>query len=185
LIEQEQVNGKTLDQAFIYSDNNKNIFIGLQMKCLSNKANHSTSLKSITKENIKNNCKSILLRAILDLGIIIEEWHYFIVAYYNDMDIENKYCKQLQRHCKSEDISIIYYNPENPRLYKYNILNNKFENLSKILPSELSNLDYDFPLSNPYNLFDNNFTENIIDSYLKQRTTKFLEPENVNWIKNL
>jgi len=179
LIEQEQVNGKTLDQAFIYSDNNKNIFIGLQMKCLSNKANHSTSLKGITKENIKNNCKSILLHAILDLGIIIEEWHYFIVAYYNDMDIENKYCNQLQRHCKGQDIPIIYYNPENPGLYKYNILNNKFESLNRILPSELSNLDYDFPLSNPYNLFDNNFTENLINSYLKQRTTKFLESENV------
>lgn len=177
LIEQEQVNGKTLDQAFIYSDNNKHIFIGLQMKCLSNKANHSTSLKGITKENIKNNCQSILVRAILDLGIKIEEWHYFIIAYYNDMDIENEFCNQLQRHCKSQDIPIIYYNPENPGFYTYNIINNKFESLSKILPSKLSNLDYDFPLSNPYNLFDNNFTENLINSYLKQRTTKFLEQE--------
>jgi hypothetical protein len=81
LIEQEQVNGKTLDQAFIYSNKNKQILIGLQMKCLSNNTDHCTTLKIMTKENIKNNIKSLLLRAKLDLGINIDEWHYFIIAY--------------------------------------------------------------------------------------------------------
>lgn len=178
LIEQEQVNGKTLDQAFIYSNENKQIFIGFQMKCLSNKTNHSTTLKGITKENIKNNCQSILLRAKLDLGINIEEWHYFIIAYYNDNDIDNEFCRQLHKHCKNQDIPIIYYNPENPCFYINNININKFEKLDRILPSNLSNLDYDFPLSNSYNLFDNNFTDNLINSYYKQRMTRILNIQN-------
>ena len=123
---------------------------------MSNNTNHSTNLKGITKENIKNNCQSILLRAKLDLGINIDEWHYFIIAYYNDNDIDNEFCKQLQKHCKNQDIAIIYYNPENPCFYIKNITNNKFEKLDRILPSNISNLDYDFPLSNLYNIFDNN-----------------------------
>ena len=176
LLEQEQVNKKTLDQAFIYSDKNKQIFIGLQMKCLSNNTNHSTNLKGITKENIKNNCQSILLRAKLDLGINIEEWHYFIITYYNDNDIDNEFCKQLQKHCKKQDIAIIYYNPENPCLYIKNITNNKFEKLDRILPSNISNLDYDFPLTNSYNIFDN---KNLINSYDNQRITKILQQKDI------
>ena len=178
LIEQEQVNGKTLDQAFIYSDKDeKYIFIGLQMKCLSNKTNHSTTLKGLTKENIKNNCQTILLRANIDLGIYIKEWHYFIIAYYNEKDLDNEFCKQLQKHCKNQDIPIVYYNPEIPSLYINNVNNNKFEKLKKIQPSNLSNLDYDFPLSNSYNLFDNNFTDNLINSYYKQRMSKILKQD--------
>ena len=178
LIEKEQVNGKTLDQAFIYSNKNKQIFIGFQMKCLSNKTDHSTTLKSITKENIKKNCQSILLRAKLDFGININEWHYFIIAYYNNNDIDNEFCKQLQKHCKNQDIPIIYYNPEKTCFYINNINNNKFEKLDRILPSNLSNLDYDFPLSNSYNLFDNNFTDNLINSYYKQRMDRILNEKS-------
>ena len=176
MIEQEQVNEKTLDQAFIYSDKNgQHIFIGLQMKWLSNKTNHSTTLKGLTKENIKNNCQTILLRANIDLGINIKEWHYFIIAYYNENDIDNEFCKQLQKHCKNQDIHIVYYDPERPSFYINNVYNNKFEKLKKIQPSNLSNLDYDFPLSNSYNLFDNNFTDNLINSYYKQRMSKILK----------
>ena len=178
LIEHEQVNGKTLDQAFIYSNEDKQIFIGFQMKCLSDKTNHRTTLKGITKENIKNNCQSILLRAKLDLGINIKEWHYFIIANYNDNDIDNEFCRQLQKHCKNQDIPIIYYNPENQSFYINNINNNKFEKLDRILPSNLSNLDYDFPLSNSYNLFDNNSTDNLLNSYYKQRMNKMLNTKN-------
>ena len=179
LIEQEQVNGKTLDQAFIYSDKNgQHIFIGLQMKCLSNKTNHSTTLKGLTKENIKNNCQTILLRANKDLGINIKEWHYFIIAYYNENDIDNEFCKQLEKHCKNQDIPIVYYDPERPGFYINNVNNNTFEKLKKIQPSNLSNLDYDFPLSNSYNHFDNNITDNIINSYYNQRMSKILRQNN-------
>ena len=178
LLEQDEVNGKTIDQAFIYLDKNKYILICLKMKFLSNKINHSNTLKDITKDNIKNNCQTILGRALLDFGIIIDEWHYFIISNYNDNDIDNEFCKQLQKHCKTQDIPIIFYNPENPSFYINNFNNNKFEKIDRILPSIISNLDYDFPFSNSYNLFDNNFTDNIINSYYKQKMTKILEDKD-------
>ena len=177
LFEQEEVNGKTIDQAFIYLDKNKNkyILICLKIKFLSNKIYHSNYLKGITKDNIKNNCQAILRHSLLDFGIKIDEWHYFIIAYYNDNDIDNEFCKELQKHCKTQDIPIIYYNPENPSFYINNFNNNKFEKIDRILPSNYSNLDYDFPLSNKYNLFDNNFSDKFIDSYYKQKMSKILE----------
>ena len=85
---------------------------------------------------------------------------------------------QLKKHCKNQDIPIIYYNPEKSSLYINNINNNKFEKLDKILPLNLSNLDYDFPLSNTYNLLDNNYSDNLFNSDYKQRISKILEPKN-------
>ena len=85
LLEQEQINGKVLDQGFIYNINNKgeekHIFIGLQMKYLSDNINHSTILKNITKKEIKENIQNILIGSKLDYNINFDEWHYYIVSY--------------------------------------------------------------------------------------------------------
>ena len=180
LLEQEQINGKTLDQGFIYNITNENekkyIFIGLQMKCLSDNANHSTSLKKITKKKIKENIQNILIRSKLDYDINIDEWHYYIVAYYNKLDKDNIFCNQLNEHCKSQDISIIYYDPKNPSLYINR--NNKFDKISKISLSNLSNLEFDFTESNPYHIIYNNYNEELINSYYTQRKEKINEINN-------
>ena len=176
LLEQEQVNGKALDQGFIChlkKDNAyKNIFIGLQMKCLSDKANHSTMLKNITKSNIKENIKNILLRSKLDYNIKYDEWHYFIIAYYNTLDKDNNFCRELNNHCKKENIAIIYYHPVEQALYL--IKNNKFEKTREISLSELSNLDCDFLESNPYHIIYDKYKEELIDSYYEQRFDKII-----------
>ena len=180
LINQEDVNGKTLDQAFIFGEKDNKKFLGLQMKCLSNKVEHFTSLKSIKKENIKQNCQNILLRCKLDLNITIKEWHYILVAYYNKNESENVYCKQLESHCKSNDLEIVYFNPEEQQLY-----NKEFKKIQNIEISNKSNLDYDFPESNPYNVIYNDETNDLINSYYNERikklnTESYYEKENIN-----
>jgi hypothetical protein len=111
----------------------------------------------------------------------------------NDNDIGNEFCNKLHKHCKNKDIDIIYYNHENPCFYKKNIMNNNFEKLKRILPSKISNLDYDFPLSNTYKLFDR---ENYINFYYNQKITKIPEQNDFDmnekslensysaWLKN-
>ena len=117
LINQEDTNGKTLDQAFIYGEKDNKIFISLQMKCLSNKVEHYNTLKNINKENIKENCQSILLTSELDLNVHIRQWHYIIIAYYNKEEKDNIYCKQLERHCKQKDLELFYFDPLEQKLY--------------------------------------------------------------------
>ena len=158
LINQEDANGKTLDQAFIYGEKNNKIFLGFQMKCLSDKLNHGTSLKKINKNDIKENCQNILLRSKFDFNVEIKEWHYIIIAYYNKNEKNNIYCKQLERHCKKNDIEIFYINPEEKKLYDY-----KFKKTNKIEITNRSNLDYDFSESNPYNIINNEEINNLID----------------------
>ena len=168
LLNQEDVNYKTLDQAFIFGEKDNKKFLGLQMKCLSNKVNHSTLLKSINKENIKQNCQNILLRCKLDFNFQIQEWHYILVAYYNKKEVDNIYCKQLAHHCKVNDIEIVYFDPEEQKLY-----NKEFKAIDKIKISKESNLDYDSPKSNPYNIFfcdEGNIK--LINSYYQERIEK-------------
>ena len=189
LINQEDVNGKTLDQAFIYGEEDNKIFLGLQMKCLSDKVDHSTLLKSINKEEIKEDCQNILLRCKLDLNVQIKEWHYILVSYYNKKDKENIYCKQLEKHCKSNDLEIVYFDPEEEKLY-----DKDFNKIKCINISNKSNLDYDFPESNPYNMFYNEETNDLINIYYDQRIKKlniedYYEQENIdnsfiNWVKD-
>ena len=189
LINQEDANGKTLDQAFIFGEEDNKIFLGLQMKYLSNKIEHSTLLKSINKEEIKGDCQNILLRCKLDLNVQIKEWHYILVAYYNKKDKDNIYCKQLEKHCKCNDLEIVYFDPEEQKLYDKDFKKIKFINISN-----KSNLDYDFPESNPYNMVYNEETNDLINIYYNQRIKKlnmedYYEQENIdnsfiNWVKD-
>ena len=167
LINQEDVNVKPFDQVFIYGDKDNKKLLCLQMKCLSDKISQHTALQDINKENIKQNCQAILLRANLDLNIEIKEWHFIIIAYYNKEEKNNIYCKQLERHCKQNDLEIFYFNPENQKLY-----NNKFKEVKKIDISNRSNLDYDFPESNPYNIIYNKESNELINAYYKERIDK-------------
>ena len=167
LINQEDANGMTLDQAFIYGDKDNKKLLGLQMKCLSDRVSQYNTLQNINKENIKQNCQTILLRSKLDLNVEIKEWHYIIIAYYNPEEKDNIYCKQLECHCKQNDLEIFYFNPEKQKLY-----NNKFKEIKSIYTSNRSNLDYDFPESNPFNIIYDNETNDLINSYYKERINK-------------
>ena len=189
LINQEDVNGKTLDQAFIFGEEDNKIFLGIQMKCLSDKVDNYTDLKNINKEDIKKYCQSVLLRCKFDLNIQIKEWHYILFAYYNKKDKENIYCKQLERHCKCYDLEIVYFDPEEQHLY-----DKEFKKIKEISISNISNLDYDFPESNPYNMIYNEENNDLINSYYNQRIDKlsmenYYEEENINnlfinWLKD-
>jgi hypothetical protein len=189
LINQEDLNGKTLDQAFIFGEEDNKIFLGIQMKCLSDKVDNSTALKNINKEDIKKYCQSVLLRCKFDLNIQIKEWHYILFAYYNKKDKENIYCKQLERHCKCYDLEIVYFDPEEQHLY-----DKEFKKIKEISISNISNLDYDFPESNPYNMIYNEENNDLINSYYNQRIDKlsmdnYYEEENINnlfinWLKD-
>lgn len=189
LINQEDVNGKTLDQAFIFGEEDNKIFLGIQMKCLSDKVDNSTALKNINKEDIKKYCQSVLLLCKFDLNIQIKEWHYILFAYYNKKDKENIYCKQLERHCKCYDLEIVYFDPEEQHLY-----DKEFKKIKEISISNISNLDYDFPESNPYNMIYNEENNDLINSYYNQRIDKlsmenYYEEENINnlfinWLKD-
>ena len=116
------------------------------------------------------------------------------MAYYNKLDKNSIFCRQLNRHCKSQDIAIIYYDPIDPTLYINK--NNKFEKILKISISNLSNLDFDFTESNPYHIIDNEFKEELINSYYTQRSERInnennhynkrseLEEKYSLWLKN-
>ena len=110
------------------------------------------------------------MRAKFDLNIRIKEWHYFIVAYYNSDDKENSFSRELAEHCQKFDISILYFNPKTLKFFKR--VNGQFKILPKIETSIISNLDYDFPESNPYNIINKNETDEILNSYYKQRIQK-------------
>ena len=173
LINQVDANGKTLDQAFIYGKKDNKILIGLQMKCLSDKVDHYNTLKNINKDSIKQNCQSILLRSKFDLNIQIKQWHYIIIAYYNKDEKDNIYCKQLERHCKKQDLEIFYFNPLEQKLY-----DKQFKVVKKIQISNRSNPDYDFPESNPYNVIYNEETNDLINSYYEDRIEKLNNKKN-------
>ena len=158
------------------------------MICFSDKVENSIALKSINKEDIKKRLSKYSLSCKFDLNILIKEWHYILVAYYNKNDKDNIYCKQLERHCKQNDLEIVYFDPEEQKLY-----DKEFTRIKGITISNKSNLDYDLPKSNPYNMLYNEETNDLINSYYNQRINKlnivdYYEQENIdnsffNWIK--
>ena len=154
----------------------------------SDKVDNSNSLNNVNKEKIKKDFKNILLHFKIDLNIQIKQWHYILIAYYNKKDNDNIYCKQLERHCKNNDLEIVYFDPEEKKLY-----NNEFIEIKRITISHKSNLDFDFPKSNTYNMFYNEEMNDLINSYYNQRIKKlnminYYEQGNIdnlfaNWIK--
>ena len=90
-------------------------------------------MKNITKINTKENIQYILIYSKLDYNNKFDEYHYFIFVYYNKLDQDNIFCRQL-RYANN----LLWHNESG--------LNNK------ISFSELSNFDDDFLESNPYNI---------------------------------
>ena len=161
LIDQKNRNGEVLDQAVLYGDKDKKIFIGLQMKFYSEKTKiDKNEQKKFEKNSIKNKLKNILSTAKINFDFKICEWHYIMIIYYNQNDEKNKYGKNLVKLCKKFNLEYIFFNPCEKNFY-----NSNFDKIEKISISEKSNLDLDINI-NPYSIFKSlcDFDKNIMNS---------------------
>ena len=161
LIDQKNRNGETLDQAVLYGEKDKKIFIGLQMKFYSEKTKiDKDEQKKFEKNSIKNKLKNILSNAKINFDINISEWHYIMIIYFNQNDEDNKYGKNLVKLCKKFNLEYIFFNPCEKKFY-----NSNFEKIEKISITNKSNLDLDINI-NPYLIFKSfcDFDKNIINS---------------------
>mgnify|MGYP007056225468 FL=1 len=88
LIEQDKINGRCIDMAMIWTNmENKNIFIGFQMKCF-REYTKGGNASNISKMLIKCNYLDILMNSEELLGIKIDEWHYVMILFCSHRDKE-------------------------------------------------------------------------------------------------
>ena len=140
LIEQEKINGRCIDMAMIWKTNeNKNIFIGFQMKCFREDTKGGNASK-ISKMLIKCNYIDILMNSEELLGITIDEWHYIMILFYYHKSNEiNEICRYLVNKCITNRIKYIFYEPIEEKFYDNEL--KEIKNVYKLL-DENSNLDY-------------------------------------------
>lgn len=143
LIEQEKINGRCIDMAMIWKNKeNKNIFIGFQMKCFREETKGGNASK-ISKMLIKCNYIDILMNSNDLLGITIDEWHYIMILFYHhkaDKTNEiNEICKYLVDKCINNRIKYIFYEPVEEKFYDNEL--KEIKNFYKLLDKN-SNLDY-------------------------------------------
>ena len=114
LIDQEFLRGQHLDQSFIYGDKDNRIFVGIQIKCYTNKTtNLSSDLNFLDKGKIKKNICNILQCTKNLLNININQWKYLLVIYFNEKDSEGPFCEELVKKCIQKNIAYIFYDPYN------------------------------------------------------------------------
>ena len=166
LIEQDKTNGACIDMALIWNKDNKNIFIGFQMKCFREETRGGNAAK-ISKLSIKNAYLDILKNSNDLLGIDIQEWHYIMVIYYNpnNKNHNSGICSYLVKKCLINGIKFIFYCPEDNYFYdsKKNKIMSKFT-----LLDDKSNLDY---VEN-FILFENTFDNPKYDFLNKKHLSK-------------
>ena len=140
LIEQEKINGRCIDMAMIWKNKeNKNIFIGFQMKCFREDTKGGNASK-ISKMLIKCNYVDILMNSEELLGITIDEWHYIMILFYYHKTKEvNEICRYLVNKCIKNRIKYIFYEPIEEKFYDNEL--KEIKNFYKLL-DENSNLDY-------------------------------------------
>ena len=169
ILNQTDMNGKTLDIGFLIGPSDKKEFIGIQIKFYGN--NFHLKEKP-TRISIKNKIQNILVNCYKNLQIKIQKWHYIFCMYYNDLD-NFKYNTSLKSACDEADIEYIFYNPVTKKFYDRN-----FSELYKINLHYRSNLDNNSN-SNPFTILkDIGYLEN----YSKQREnliTKITEDEKI------
>ena len=159
LINQKNLNGKTLDLAILIGPSDKKIFIGFQMKYYE-KGTHLKNPKELEKINLKENLKPILYNCLREFNIKIVEWHYIFCMYYNPKE-KYSYNTSLENACKINDIEFIFFEPNDEEFYTRNL---------KIIDSEIkltfrSNMDC-FSSTNPYIIFKN---IDLLENYAIQR----------------
>ena len=174
LIDQSNQNGKILDFGFLYGEKNSKIFLGFQMKMYSKNIKlNEEKRKKLNKEKIKNSLNNLLVQTLIKYNMIIQEWHYFLISYYNP--INNYYNDDLVKICENEGLEYLFYYPN-----KHTFYNKYFEEINKIKLTFNSNLDYSKD-NNPNLIFANflNFESNVYE-YCKISSLKKKLYDNAN-----
>ena len=174
LIDQSNQNDKILDFGFLYGGKNSKIFLGFQMKMYSKNIKlNEEKRKKLNKDKIKDSLNKFLVQTLIKYNMIIQEWHYFLISYYNP--INNYYNEDLVKICENEGIEYLFYYPNTHTFY-----NKNFEEINKIKLTFNSNLDYSKD-NNPNLIFANfqNFESNVYE-YCKISSLKKKLYDNVN-----
>ena len=177
LIVQKNTNSPILDLGFLYGNGNQKIFIGFQMKNYGT----NTDLKEEDKSKVNKNYVLNSLNEMKDIvknkyNIIIKEFHFVFVIYYNK-STKYKYNKKISDLCNDNDIEYILYDPVEKEFYdRHEKIIKSLELNSKTNLCEISKL-------NPYEIFENmpfiEFQGNDIVKCIKEIT----EPEL--YLKNM
>lgn len=147
LINQVQKTGKTLDQAFLLEDKNSKVFLGFQMEFYS-KETKIKNPEKFSKEAIKKSLRNILVEGKLKYGFTFQNWHYYLIFFYDDYEKENNNLnKSLVNFCEREDLEYIYYFPS-----RQIFLNRFYQIIEKIQLNFNSYLELNNEL-NPYLIF--------------------------------
>ena len=190
LIEQDKINGECIDMAIILNQDNKNKFIGFQMKFF-RESTTGGNASNLSKIAIKNSYLDILKHSNDLLGIDIEEWHYIMVLYYNPNNLNNEksnnnseICKFLVSKCINNAIKYIFYCPENNLFYdskKNQIIPNT---IYKLL-DDSSNLDYITKLSLVIDCYDYPKYDFINKKYLNKNEQVDEKAKEFNIFKSI
>ena len=174
---QKNTNSPILDLGFLYGNGNQKIFIGFQMKNYGT----NTDLKEEDKSKVNKNYVLNSLNEMKDIvknkyNIIIKEFHFVFVIYYNK-STKYKYNKKISDLCNDNDIEYILYDPVEKEFYdRHEKIIKSLELNSKTNLCEISKL-------NPYEIFENmpfiEFQGNDIVKCIKEIT----EPEL--YLKNM
>jgi hypothetical protein len=92
--------------------------------------------KKLNKKIIKENLKNVLTLSTTLYNINIEEWHYFMISFY---DPESKeYNQDIVNKCRAEGLEYMFYNPKSHYFFDKN-----FERIEgEIKLTFNSNLDF-------------------------------------------
>ena len=121
LIEQDKINGRCIDLAMIWKNiENKNIFIGFQIKCFREETIGGNASK-LSKMLIKCNYLDILMNSEDLFGIQIDEWHYIMILFCNQKKETNGVCKYLVNKCINNGIKYMFYDPIQEIFYDKNL----------------------------------------------------------------
>ena len=74
--------------------------------------------KKLNKKIIKENLKNVLTQSTTLYNINIEEWHYFMISFY---DPESKeYNQDIVNKCRAEGLEYMFYNPKSHYFFDKN-----------------------------------------------------------------
>ena len=166
LIEQTQTNGRCLDAAFLYGDQDSKTLICLQMKFYEKATTVSSDdKKKLDKSYIKSVCRKVLSNIYLNLGIKVETWHYILILHYDH--VAKSFNTNFVKICLDNDLEYMFFDPIVKKFY------NKEQKEVKLLKlNYLTNLDIEEQESNPIKCFHE--TE-LVKLYLKKRNRELTQ----------
>ena len=174
IIDQKNQFGQCLDFALLFGEKMKKTFVGFQIKCFDPYVNHK--LTEITKYNIKNKLKQILINSLILFNCKIVEWHYVLILYLNREDFTNATMnKDIINHCNRKNIFFIFYDPKNKRFYENDAINI----IDQLIINDITNLDitrlnqynyvvYDCEINDSFKLINYDIILNEINIFVQE-----------------